>query len=107
MYLRAQYQFDLQEPFYENSMDWLYNEEMESYKQEALRKMSIYLDRSDVLDFSVCVAFSFCENVPSAMRIFKERNLKNIHAYALIENKEWFREEFDKVLEAREDARFD
>jgi hypothetical protein len=106
-FLSQQIQYDFQMPSCLEPMHKFYDDEMTEYKEYAFRKFSLYLDNSDIEDFSNCVAFSFCENIHYAVKIFQNLKLSAIHAYAIIGNEEWFREEIDLKLQARYEASYD
>lgn len=98
--------FHLETP-YEASIYKFYDKELMNYKEEGIRRFEIYLDSADTLAFATCVAFAYCEAVPYALNIFKERRLERIHAYAILDKDEWFQFEMDKILEDRAEAQYD
>lgn len=107
MYARNQYNFDIQEPRSIEPMDEFYGDEMQEYIKYAIRRFDLYLTKSDVVAFANCVAFSFCENLTYAVEIFKTLNLRAIHAYAILENIDWFRDEMDSILQSRSGDKYE
>lgn len=74
--------------------------EMQIYAFEAEKKMEKELkDASDAHDYIVAIADSFSQDIIFAKNIFKKLGLNKLHAWAALANYEWFKEDFEALME--------
>jgi hypothetical protein len=99
VFLRDQETYDFMCPGESDEESSFYLDKMQEYADFAHRRFSLCVDRSDVADYATCIAFAFCEELPSAVKIFHDCRLTAIHAYALLGDKIWFVEELDDCSE--------
>lgn len=71
---------------------------MTEYAAKAERKIGEYAD---------CIAESYLCGYESGIRIFKDLNLKPIHAYAVLDDEEKFEEEIEEEKRKLEQAYWD
>lgn len=78
--------------------DFIMNE-MQIYAIEAEKKMEKELkDASDAHDYIVAIADSFSQDIVFAKNIFKKLGLTKLHAWAVLMNYEWFKEDYEAMI---------
>jgi hypothetical protein len=72
---------------------------MEEYFQEACKKFKVYMQNDNAWKIAIITAQVYLiDDFWAAIELFNELGLKKIHAYALVNDKELFIEEMDKII---------
>lgn len=92
---------------YQRQKDY-YIDQMQVYAIEAEKMIARELKGgTDAYDYIMSVASAIIDGSVWAERIFARLGLNDIHAYAVLEQRGAFEEEFDKVLENRIQSQYD
>lgn len=83
-------------------------DEMQIYAIEAEKKISQELKNgTPSYDYIMSVSNAFVDGSIWACNIFKRLSLSAIHAYAVLEEKDWFVEELDKIMQDTLEEQYD
>ena len=83
-------------------------DQMQIYAIEAEKKIAMELKNGvNAYDYIMSVSNAIIDGSIWACNIFKRLNLNEMHAYAVLEKKDWFDEELDKLLEENISSQYD